>query len=33
LDRDWGAPDAFAFVRATDFAPSTVAFDAAFERR
>jgi hypothetical protein len=33
MDRDWGAPDALGFVRATDFAPSTVAFDAAFERR
>ena len=30
MDRDWGAPDALAFVRATDFAPSTLAFDAAF---
>jgi sugar phosphate isomerase/epimerase len=33
MDRDWGAPDALAFVRATDFSPSTVAFDAAFERK
>jgi sugar phosphate isomerase/epimerase len=33
MDRDWGAPDALAFVRRTDFAPSSVAFDAAFERR
>jgi sugar phosphate isomerase/epimerase len=32
MDRDYGAPDALAFVRATDFSPSTVAFDAAFER-
>ena len=32
MDRDWGAPDALAFVRRTDFAPSTVAFDAAFSR-
>jgi sugar phosphate isomerase/epimerase len=32
MDRDWGAPDALAFVRATDFSPSSVAFDAAFER-
>jgi sugar phosphate isomerase/epimerase len=32
MDRDWGAPDALAFVRSTDFSPSTVAFDAAFER-
>jgi sugar phosphate isomerase/epimerase len=30
MDRDWGGPDALAFVRRTDFAPSTVAFDAAF---
>jgi hypothetical protein len=32
MDREWGAPDALAFVRRTDFAPSTVAFDAAFAR-
>ncbi len=32
MDRDWGAPDALAFVRGTDFSPSSVAFDAAFER-
>ena len=32
MDRDWGAPDALAYVRATDFSPSSVAFDAAFER-
>ena len=32
MDRDWGAPDALAFVRRTDFAPSSVAFDAAFTR-
>jgi sugar phosphate isomerase/epimerase len=30
MDRMWGAPDALAFVRRTDFAPSAVAFDAAF---
>lgn len=30
MDRDWGGPDALAFVRRTDFAPSSVAFDAAF---
>jgi sugar phosphate isomerase/epimerase len=30
MDRDWGAPDALAFIRRTDFAPSSVAFDAAF---
>jgi len=32
MDRDWGAPDAVAFVRRTDFAPSAVAFDAAFQK-
>jgi sugar phosphate isomerase/epimerase len=32
MDRDWGAPDALAFVRRTDFAPSAVAFDAAFSK-
>ncbi len=32
MDRDWGAPDALAFVRRTDFAPSQVAFDAAFAK-
>src|ERR687887_2872646 len=32
MDRDWGAPDALAFVRQTDFAPSSVAFDAAFAK-
>ncbi|RME97831.1 MAG: sugar phosphate isomerase/epimerase, partial [Chloroflexi bacterium] len=30
MDRDWGAPDALAYIRRTDFAPSDVAFDAAF---
>jgi sugar phosphate isomerase/epimerase len=30
MDREWGAPDALAMVRSTDFAPSAVAFDAAF---
>jgi sugar phosphate isomerase/epimerase len=30
MDREWGARDALAFVRSTDFTPSTVAFDAAF---
>jgi sugar phosphate isomerase/epimerase len=33
MDREWGAPDALAFVRRTDFAPSAVAFDAAFQRK
>jgi sugar phosphate isomerase/epimerase len=32
MDRDWGAPDALAFVRRTDFAPSAIAFDAAMQR-
>jgi sugar phosphate isomerase/epimerase len=32
MDRDWGAPDALRFVRRTDFAPSSVAFDAAFAK-
>ncbi|MFN8455040.1 MAG: sugar phosphate isomerase/epimerase family protein [Anaerolineae bacterium] len=30
MNRDWGAPDALAMVRRTDFVPSAVAFDAAF---
>jgi sugar phosphate isomerase/epimerase len=30
MDREWGAPDALAYIRRTDFAPSSVAFDAAF---
>ncbi|GIL15367.1 MAG: AP endonuclease [Chloroflexota bacterium] len=33
MDREWGAQDALAFVRRTDFAPSNVAFDAAFSRK
>ncbi len=32
MDRDWGAPDALAFVRRTDFAPSAIAFDAAMQK-
>jgi sugar phosphate isomerase/epimerase len=32
MDRDWGAPEALAFTRRIDFAPSDVAFDAAFAR-
>jgi sugar phosphate isomerase/epimerase len=32
MDREWGARDALAFVRRTDFTPSTVAFDAAMQR-
>ncbi|HWT95493.1 MAG TPA: sugar phosphate isomerase/epimerase family protein [Solirubrobacteraceae bacterium] len=32
MDRDFGAQDALAYVRRTDFPASTVAFDAAFSR-
>jgi sugar phosphate isomerase/epimerase len=32
MDREYGARDALAFVRRTDFPPSGVAFDAAFAR-
>ncbi|MDQ6773180.1 MAG: sugar phosphate isomerase/epimerase [Candidatus Dormibacteraeota bacterium] len=32
MDREWGAPDALAHVRRTDFKPSGLAFDAAFQR-
>src|SRR6476646_3971069 len=32
MDRDYGAPDALAYVRRTDFAPSEIAFDAAMQR-
>jgi sugar phosphate isomerase/epimerase len=32
MDREYGARDALAFVRRTDFAPSQVSFDAAFAR-
>lgn len=31
MDRDWGAPDAAAFLRRTDFSASSLAFDAAFK--
>ena len=31
MDREWGATDALAYVRRTDFAPSGVAFDAAMQ--
>ena len=31
MDREWGAQDALAFVRRTDFAPSAIAFDAAMQ--
>ena len=30
MDREWGAQESLAMVRSQDFAPSTVAFDAAF---
>ncbi len=33
VDREWGAQDALAFVRRTDFTPSSVAFDAAFSKK
>jgi sugar phosphate isomerase/epimerase len=32
MDRDWGAPDALAFVRKTDFSPSEIAFDGALQQ-
>jgi sugar phosphate isomerase/epimerase len=32
MDREWGAADAVNFLRQTDFAPSSVAFDAAFQK-
>jgi sugar phosphate isomerase/epimerase len=32
MDREYGARDALAFLRRTDFAPSQVVFDAAFAR-
>jgi sugar phosphate isomerase/epimerase len=32
MDREWGARDAVQFVRRTDFPPSAVAFDAAFQK-
>ena len=32
MDREWGAQDALAFVRRTDFHPSAVAFDQAMQR-
>ena len=33
MDREHGATESCAFVRQLDFAPSAVAFDAAFERK
>ena len=32
MDREYGAQDALAFVRRTDFPASSVAFDAAMQR-
>jgi sugar phosphate isomerase/epimerase len=32
MDRDWGAAEALAFVRKTDFSPSQIAFDAAMQK-
>jgi hypothetical protein len=32
MDRDFGAPEALALVRRIDYAPSSVAFDAAFAK-
>jgi sugar phosphate isomerase/epimerase len=32
MDREWGAADAVTFLRRTDFAPSSLAFDAAFQK-
>ncbi|GCF07873.1 sugar phosphate isomerase/epimerase family protein [Dictyobacter arantiisoli] len=33
MDREYGAQDALAFIRRSDFAPSNVAFDAAFSKK
>lgn len=33
MDREYGATEACAFVKKLNFKPSTVAFDAAFERK
>ncbi len=33
MDRDWGAPEALDMIRGMDFAPSSVAFDAAFAKK
>ena len=32
MERERGAKDALSYVRRSDFTPSTVAFDAAYER-
>jgi sugar phosphate isomerase/epimerase len=33
MDRDFGAPEALAMIRGMDFAPSAIAFDAAFTKK
>jgi hypothetical protein len=33
MDRDFGAPEALALIRSMDYAPSAVAFDAAFAKQ
>jgi hypothetical protein len=33
MDREHGAAEAAAFVKKVDFAPSAVAFDAAFDKK
>ena len=33
MEREWGAQDALAYVRRTDFAPSGQAFDDAFKKK
>jgi hypothetical protein len=33
MDREHGAAESAAFVKRLDFAPSAVAFDAAFDRK
>jgi hypothetical protein len=32
MDREWGVQDALAFVRRTDFEPSSFVFDRAMQR-
>jgi hypothetical protein len=32
MDREHGASEACAYVKSVDFAPSNIAFDAAFEK-
>jgi hypothetical protein len=33
MDREYGAPEALRMIRAQDFAPSAMAFDAAFSAK